>query len=91
MSAVNIKIPTQLRENTSGQAEVSVTGSTVRECLDSLFEVHPALRERITENGEVRRFVNLYVNGEDVRFIDGVDSTVAAGGEITILPAVAGG
>jgi len=90
MAAV-VKIPTQLRAATGGFSEVEVEGATVREALDCLFEDHGELRERITDGGELRKFVNVYLGGEDIRFSDGLDSPVPDGGEITILPAVAGG
>ncbi len=89
--AVLVKIPAQLRSATGGAAEVEVEGATVREALDDLFRDHDDLRERITEAGELRRFVNVYLGGEDIRFSDGLDSAVVDGAEITILPAVAGG
>jgi MoaD family protein len=90
--AVTVKIPTQLRSATGGQAEASVDGSTVGEVLDALYAQHDGLRDRICgEDGELRRFVNVYVGGEDIRFLDGLETPVAAGGEVTILPAVAGG
>ena len=90
--AVTVKIPTQLRSATGGHAEASVDGSTVGEVLDALYAQHDGLRDRICgEDGELRRFVNVYVGGEDIRFLDGLNTPVAAGGEVTILPAVAGG
>jgi sulfur-carrier protein len=89
--AVRIKIPTQLREATDGEATASVDGSTVGEVLDSLYDRFGELRSRIAEDGGLRRFVNVYVDGEDIRFLDGLDTSVKDGDEITILPAVAGG
>jgi sulfur-carrier protein len=89
--AITVKIPTQLRAATGGQAEVEVTGSTVGEALDAVFEAHTELRERITQDGGLRRFVNVYVSGEDIRFQQGLDTAVNEGDEVTILPAVAGG
>jgi molybdopterin synthase sulfur carrier subunit len=89
--AVTVKIPTQLRAATSGSAELSAAGSTVGEVLDAVFAEHGDLRERITEGGELRRFVNVYVGGEDIRFGDGLETAVDDGAEVTILPAVAGG
>jgi molybdopterin converting factor small subunit len=90
--AVTVKIPTQLRAATGGQAETSVDGATVGEVLDALYVEHDGLRDRICgEDGELRRFVNVYVGGEDIRFLDGLGTAVPAGGEVTILPAVAGG
>jgi molybdopterin synthase sulfur carrier subunit len=90
--AVAVKIPVPLRPATGGESEVSVEGSTVAEVLDALFERFGELRERISdEQGALRRFVNVYVSGEDIRFLDGLDTSVADGAELTILPAVAGG
>jgi MoaD family protein len=89
--AVKVKIPTQLREATGGEAQASVEGSTVGEALDALYARYGELRSRIAEDGGLRRFVNVYVDGEDIRFMDGLDTQVQDGGEITILPAVAGG
>ena len=89
--AVNVKIPAQLRAATGGESEVSVDGATVGEALDAVFARHGDLRERITESGELRRFVNVYVSGEDIRFQNGLDTPISDGDEVTILPAVAGG
>ncbi len=91
MSLVTVKIPTQLRESTGGLPEVSVEGETVSACLDGLFSEHPALKERISDDSGIRRFVNIYVDGEDVRFLNGVETSTTDAKEITILPAVAGG
>ena len=88
---VTVKIPTQLRAVTGGDAEVDVEGSTVGEALDAVFDQHGDLRDRITQNGDLRRFVNVYVSGEDIRFQDGLETTISDGDEVTILPAVAGG
>jgi molybdopterin synthase sulfur carrier subunit len=88
---VVVKIPAQLRSLTGNQAETEVDGTSVGEALDALYERYDGLRDRITENGELRRFVNVYVGGEDIRFGDGLDTPVSDGDEITILPAVAGG
>lgn len=89
---VLVKIPTQLRAAAGGEAETQVEGATVREVLDDLFERHGELRERISdEDGALRRFVNVYVAGEDIRFLDGLATPVKDGAEVTILPAVAGG
>jgi MoaD family protein len=89
--AVTVKIPTQLRAATDGEASTEVDGSTVGEVLDALYERYDDLRDRIAEDGGLRRFVNVYVGGEDIRFLDGLDTTVEDGDEVTILPAVAGG
>ena len=89
--AVTVKIPTQLRGATDGEATADVDGSTVGEVLDALYDRFGELRERIAEDGGLRRFVNVYVGGEDIRFLDGLDTSVSDGDEVTILPAVAGG
>ena len=89
--AVTVKIPSQLRSLTANEAETEVDGASVGEALDALYERYDGLRDRITEDGELRRFVNVYVGGEDIRFGQGLDTPVGDGDEITILPAVAGG
>jgi MoaD family protein len=89
--SVNVKIPTQLRSVTGGEAEANVEGGTVGEVLDGLYERFDGLRDRIAEDGDLRRFVNVYVGGEDIRFLDGLETAVDDGDEVTILPAVAGG
>src|SRR5215207_3369761 len=89
--SVTVKIPAQLRAATGGEGELEVEGSTVGEALDAVFDQHDGLRERITQDGDLRRFVNVYVSGEDIRFQDGLDTPVSEGDEVTILPAVAGG
>jgi sulfur-carrier protein len=89
--SVTVKIPTQLRVATGGQSEVEVEGSNVGECLDNVFAAYGDLRERITQDGTLRRFVNVYVSGEDIRFQQGLETTINEGDEVTILPAVAGG
>ena len=90
--AVTVKLPAQLRPVAGGAAEVPCAGSSVGEVLDGLYAQHPELRERIAESGgELRRFVNVYKAGEDIRFLDGLATPVADGEELTILPAVAGG
>jgi molybdopterin synthase sulfur carrier subunit len=89
--AVTVKIPTQLRGVTEGESEIEVDGETVGEALDAVFEQHAELRDRITEDGGLRRFVNVYVSGEDIRFQDGLETELSDGDEVTILPAVAGG
>ena len=89
---VTVKIPTQLRSVTAGEAETVAEGGTVGEVLESLYSSHEELRGRIAgEDGELRRFVNVYLGGEDIRFLDGLDTPVEDGDEVTILPAVAGG
>ena len=89
--AVLVKIPTQLRVATDGQAETEVEGQTVGQVLDALFDRFDELRERMCDDGDLRRFVNVYVGGEDIRFLAGLDTEVDDDDEVTILPAVAGG
>ncbi len=90
--SVTVKIPTQLRTVTGGDAETTVDeAKTVGEVLDGLYERYDGLRERISEGGDLRRFVNVYVGGEDIRLLEGLDTVVEDGDEVTILPAVAGG
>jgi sulfur-carrier protein len=90
--SVTVKIPTQLRAATGGTTEAQLDGATVEEVLDGLFDRFGELRERISdEDGSLRRFVNVYLSGEDIRFLDGLQTPVTDGAELTILPAVAGG
>jgi sulfur-carrier protein len=90
--SVVVKIPTQLRTAAGGQSEAVLEGSTVQEVLDGLFERFEELRPRLADdNGSLRRFVNVYVAGEDIRFLDGLATPESDGAELTILPAVAGG
>ena len=90
--AVTVKLPTQLRDAAGGATAASVEGSTVGEALSALSEEHGELRERIADgDGSLRRFVNVYLKGEDIRFLEGLETPVADGDEVTILPAVAGG
>jgi molybdopterin synthase sulfur carrier subunit len=90
--AVRIKLPTQLRDAAGNQAETEVEGTTVGEVLDALYAQHGELRTRLADGGGgLRRFVNVYLGGEDIRFLEGLDTPVSDGDELTILPAVAGG
>ena len=90
--SITVKIPTQLRNVVDGQAAVEVEAvGTVADVLDALYAAHPELEDRISENGQLRRFVNVYVADEDIRFGDGLATLVADGSEVTVLPAVAGG
>jgi sulfur-carrier protein len=90
--AVTVKLPTQLRDAAGGAAQTEGAGATVGEVLESVYAAHDELRSRIAgDDGELRRFVNVYLKGEDIRFLDGLATPVADGDEVTILPAVAGG
>lgn len=90
--SVHVKIPTQLRTLTDGSDEVPVDGATVAEVIEGLEARHPGMRQRLLdESGALRRFVNVYVEDEDVRFLDGITTPVPDGAKISIIPAVAGG
>ena len=90
--SVTIRIPTQLRTLTGGQGEVPVDGSTVRQALKALDAAHPGMAERIFDDaGELRRFVNVFLADEDVRFLQGLDTPLSDGQTLSIVPAVAGG
>jgi molybdopterin synthase sulfur carrier subunit len=90
--AITVKLPTQLRDATGGAPSATVDGTTVGEVLSALYAQHSELRERMADgDGGLRRFVNVYLAGEDIRFLDGLDTRVADGDELTVLPAVAGG
>ncbi len=90
--AVTIRIPTQLRPLAGGNATVDVDGATVAEVLKGLESAHPGFNDRLfDESGKLRRFVNIFVAEEDIRFLDGVDTAVADGSTVSIVPAVAGG
>ncbi|GGZ74980.1 MoaD/ThiS family protein [Streptomyces bluensis] len=92
--AIEVRIPTILRQYTDGQKAVEGTGDTLAELFADLETRHAGIRARLIDadaGGELRRFVNVYLNDEDVRFLDGVNSKVADGDNVTILPAVAGG
>ena len=87
-----VRIPTPLRKYTEGKDEVAVAGANVRELLDNLDGSHSGIGERIRDDkGAVRRFVNIFVGDEDIRFLDGLDTPVKDGDEISIIPAIAGG
>ena len=90
--SVTVRIPTQLRPLAGGNATVSVDGGTVAEVLKALDVAHPGFQDRLfDETGKLRRFVNVFVADEDIRFMDGVDTSVADGSTVSIVPAVAGG
>lgn len=90
--SVNVRVPTILRTYTGGESEVSAEGATLTEVLASLESAYPGIRARILdEQGTLRRFINVYVGNDDVRFLDGLDTHIADGGEVSVIPAVAGG
>ena len=87
-----VRIPTPLRKYTGGQAEVEVEGANVREVFDSLESSSQGIKSKVFDDaGEIRRFINVFKNGEDVRYLEGTDTALAAGDEISIVPAIAGG
>ncbi|HXR54538.1 MAG TPA: ubiquitin-like small modifier protein 1 [Acidimicrobiales bacterium] len=90
--SVSVRVPTQLRTLTAGQGEIEVDGSTVGEALKALDAAHPGFAERLFDDtGNLRRFVNVFLADEDVRFLSGLETPVAAGQTVSIVPAVAGG
>ena len=90
--SITVRIPTPLRRVTNGEEKVTVEGSNLNEIIGSLDSQYPGIRARIcNEQGDLRNFVNVYVNGEDVRFLDGLETSTKTGDEISIVPAVAGG
>ncbi|MBF8268016.1 MAG: molybdopterin synthase subunit MoaD [Dehalococcoidia bacterium] len=87
-----VRIPTPLRRVTNGQEKVAVEGGTLAKVIDSLEAQYPGIKERLCdETGDLRHFVNIYINGEDVRFLRGLETNTKSGDEISIVPAVAGG
>jgi molybdopterin converting factor small subunit len=90
--SVNVRIPTILRSYTGGDSEVKATGGTLREVISDLDANYPGIAARILDDaGKVRRFVNVYVGDEDVRFAQGLDTATPEGAQISVIPAVAGG
>jgi molybdopterin synthase sulfur carrier subunit len=89
---VRVRVPTPLRRFTSGNGEVTAAGASLKDVINDLENRHPGMRDRLLdEKGEIRRFVNIYVNGDDVRFLDQLNSAVKDGDDISIVPAIAGG
>ena len=90
--SVSVRIPTILRSYTGGESEVTAEGATLIEVLDNLEANHPGIRARVLDDaGEIRRFVNVYVGNDDVRFLDGLKTATPEGAQLSIIPAVAGG
>ncbi|HJP19204.1 MAG: MoaD/ThiS family protein [Nitrospinota bacterium] len=90
--AVKVRIPSPLLKLTNNQGEVSAEGNSVKEIFDDLEKNYPGIKERVyDEEGQLRRFINIYINEEDIRFVDGESSSVKNGDEISIIPAIAGG
>lgn len=89
---ITVRIPTPLRPMTGGQGEVEGKGATIGEVIDQLNTAHPGFKDRICdEQGEIRRFINIYLNEEDIRFLTGKETPVKDGDEVSIVPAIAGG
>jgi MoaD family protein len=89
--AVTVSIPTILRTHTGGEKAVEATGATVAEIIDDLEARHGGLKTRLVKEGTLHRFVNVYINDEDVRFIGGLEAELSDGDQVVVLPAVAGG
>ena len=89
--AIEVRIPTILRTYTGGEKAVTGDGASLSALIDDLEANHPGLKERLIEDGDLRRFVNVYVNDEDVRFIGGLEAELTDGDQVVVLPAVAGG
>ncbi len=89
--AVTVRIPTPLRTLTAGKDEVQAEGSTVAQVIDHLETTYPGIKERLCDDKGVRRFVNIYANEEDIRFLDNLDTPLSDGDTISIVPAIAGG
>jgi molybdopterin synthase sulfur carrier subunit len=90
--AVRVRVPTPLRKFTQGADEVDAQGSNVRGVIEDLEQKFPGIKERICdENGRIRRFVNVYVNGDDIRFLQNLETSIKEGDDVSIVPAIAGG
>jgi MoaD family protein len=89
--AIEVRIPTILRTYTGGEKAVDANGATLSALIDDLEAHHPGLKDRLIDGGDLRRFVNVYVNDEDVRFLAGLDTELSDGDQVVVLPAVAGG
>lgn len=89
---IKVRIPTPLRSLTKGQGEVEARAASISEMIENLNSTHPGLKDRLCDDkGELRRFVNIYVNEEDIRFLNGKDTSLKDGDEVSIVPAIAGG
>jgi MoaD family protein len=89
--SIRVQIPTPMRQHTEGQAVVEVSGATVKTVLDNLAQKYPGVAQRLFANGQVRQFINLYLNDEDIRYLENMNTPVKDGDELSIIPAVAGG
>ena len=89
--AIKVRIPTPLQKLTNGKAEVECSAKTVAELVDVLEHSYPGMKERLSDGGKIRRFINIYVNDEDIRFVNKEETTLRDGDTISIVPAIAGG
>ena len=89
--AIKVQIHTPMRQHTDGKTTVDVSGGTVQAALADLGAKYPAIAERVFQNGKVRQFINIYVNNEDIRYLDSLQTAIKDGDEVSIIPAVAGG
>jgi sulfur-carrier protein len=89
--AIKVQIPTPMRQHTEGKATVEVPGTTVQTLLAELVAKYPGLKSRLFDAGQVRRFINLFLNNEDIRYLSNLETPVKDGDELAIIPAVAGG
>jgi MoaD family protein len=89
--SIRIQIPTPMRQHTEGKPVVEASGATVKAVLDDLSRKYPAITDRLFDKGQVRRFVNVYLNDEDIRYLENLSTAVKDGDELSIIPAVAGG
>jgi molybdopterin synthase sulfur carrier subunit len=88
---IKVRIPTPLQKLTNGKAEVECSGKNITELVDALEKDYPGIKERLSEGGKVRRFINIYVNDEDIRFVNKEETVLKDGDNISIVPAIAGG
>jgi molybdopterin synthase sulfur carrier subunit len=89
--AVKVRIPTPLQKLTNGKAEVECNAKNIRDLLESLNADFPGMKDRLSEDGKIRRFINIYVNDEDIRFVNKEETTLNDGDQVSIVPAIAGG
>ena len=90
--SVTVRIPTPIRRVTNGEDKITVSGATLRQIIEAMEEEYHGIKARLCDDkGDLRSFVNIYINGEDVRFLSGIDSPLNPGDEVSIIPAVAGG
>ena len=89
--AIRVQIPTPMREQAGGKADVEVTGTTVQAALDDLVRQYPGLKSKLFDGGKLRPYINVFVNDEDIRYLDDLDTKVSDGVVVALIPAVAGG